>query len=503
MHETSNAVSHLAALKRGLAYLVEHRATLIRRVPVGAVVAAVVIPLVGCDTGPNFLFHKRASACPRPQAAQGVSGQFNQQQQEIRALRQGGFRGDFFAQLELARRYEGQRGVDKNLEDPVEAAVWYAMALANSGGYSPIAAYERRNGKDKGPLSRFDDCRAFERHAAYGALDRLLSRMSTEEREKVRNRVIYVLSTQGADGYRVLARMHDGFFGPFGEPSDNLQAIEAYGSAKRTGAPAALDLFRRNDVDAYLYNYLAVQTGDVSAYVMLKDFERSSPQRASYGGFVETKAKRWIPPYEFYPPESPDSGVPHSDESDPSGDAKEAALARLNELPFVHIGEALAYLRVIPSPVLDERMLSTNDAQTFQAMIGRPITGRLTNIEKVRAVQYAAVNGSSKAQLVLAVMYSEGVGVPRDYARAYHWYEEAERQGSAEAKYAMSTFFSLGLQGVADQDRAKAVVYQLDGALAGFKPSVWRLQQLLSQVSRPPRAAGEPRPQPYAERDYR
>ena len=147
---------------------------------------------------------------------------------------------------------------------------------------------------------------------------------------------------------------------------------------------------------------------------MLKDFERSSPQRASYGGFVEAKAKRWIPPYEFYPPESPDSGVPHSDESDPSGEAREAALARLPELPFVHIGESLAYLRVIPSPLLDERMLSLNDAQTFQAMIGRPATGRLTGVEKVRAVQYAAVNGSSKAQLVLAVMYSEGVGVPRD-----------------------------------------------------------------------------------------
>ena len=282
-----------------------------------------------------------------------------------------------------------------------------------------------------------------------------------------------------------------------------LQAIEAYGSAKRTGAPAALDLFRRNDVDAYLYNYLAVQTGDVSAYVMLKDFERSSPQRASYGGFVEAKAKRWIPPYEFYPPDSPDSGVPHSDESDPSGDAREAALARLPELPFVHVGEALAYLRVLPAPLLDEKLLSTGQAQSFQAMIGRPATGRLTGTEKVRAIQYAAVNGSSKAQLVLAVMYSEGVGVPRDYARAYHWYEEAERQGSAEAKYAMSTFFSLGLQGVADQDRAKAVVYQLDGALAGFKPSVWRLQQLLSQVSRPPRAVGEARAQPYAERDYR
>ena len=500
MHETSDAVSRLAALQNALGGLIERRATLLRRLPVGALVAAVVIPLVGCDTGPNRWFAKHASACPRPQVAQSVSGQFNQQQQEIRSLRQGGFHGDFFAQLELARRYEGQRAVDKNLEDPVEAAVWYAMALANPGGYAQIAGYERR-GRENHFLSRFDDCRAFERHNAYGSLDRQLARMSTEEREKVRNRVIYVLSTQGADGFRTLARMHDGAFGPYGEPSDNLQAIEAYGTPKRSGAPAALDLFRRNDVDAYLYNYLAVQTGDVSAYVMLKDFERSSPQRASYGGFVESKAKRWSPPYEFYPPESPDSGVPHSDESDIGGEVREAALSRIVELPFIHVGEALAYLRVIPRPVADEKLLPLSAAQTFEAMIGRPTVGRLSALEKVRAIQYAAVNGSSKAQLVLAVMYSEGVGAPRDYARAYRWYEEAERQGSAEAKYAMSTFFSLGLQGVADQDRAKAVVYQLDGALAGFKPSVWRLQQLLAQVSRPPRVIERPRP--YPEGDYR
>jgi TPR repeat protein len=156
---------------------------------------------------------------------------------------------------------------------------------------------------------------------------------------------------------------------------------------------------------------------------------------------------------------------------------------------------------VIPQPVLDEKALSVNDAQTLEAMLGRPANGRLSAVEKVRAIQYAAVNGSSKAQLVLAVMYSEGVGVPRDYARAYHWYEEAERQGSAEAKYAMSTFFSLGLQGVADQDRAKAVVYQIDGALSGFKPSAYRLQQLLAQVSRPPRPTGD-RGRPYSERDF-
>ncbi|WP_168077722.1 tetratricopeptide repeat protein [Caulobacter sp. SSI4214] len=502
MREAGDAIARLLRLRDAAGAVYANRAALLRRAPVGAVVAAVVIPLVGCDTGPSFWFHKRASACPRPQAAQGASGQFNQQQQEIRALRQGGFRGDFFAQLELARRYEGQRAADKNIEDPVESAVWYAVALANANGYTPISAYERRGAESKA-LSRFDDCRAFERRTAYFALDRLLSRMSTEEQEKVRGRVIYILSTQGADGFRTLARIHDGNFGPFGEPSDNLQAIEAYGKPSQRGAPAALDLFKRNDVDAYLYNYLAVQTGDVSAYVMLKDFERSSPARASYGSFVESKAKRWIPPYEFYPPDSPESGVPHSDESDLSGEARDTALARLNELPFIHIGEALAYLRVIPKPVADERLLTVNDAQTFEGMIGRPNTGRLSPIEKVRAIQYAAVNGSSKAQLVLAVMYAEGVGVPRDYARAYHWFEEAEKQGSAEAKYAMSTYFSLGLQGVADQDRAKAVVYQIDGALAGFKPSVGRLQQLLAQISRPVRAPGERLPpRPYLNGDY-
>jgi len=152
MHETSDAVSRLFALQSRLFRAVSARRHLLRRIPIGAVVAAVVIPLVGCDTGPNLWFQKRASACPRPQAAQGVSGQFNQQQQEIRALRQGGFRGDFFAQLELARRYEGQRAVDKNLEDPVEAAVWYAMALSNAGGYAPIAAYERRGNGDSKAL---------------------------------------------------------------------------------------------------------------------------------------------------------------------------------------------------------------------------------------------------------------------------------------------------------------------------------------------------------------
>jgi TPR repeat protein len=100
------------------------------------------------------------------------------------------------------------------------------------------------------------------------------------------------------------------------------------------------------------------------------------------------------------------------------------------------------------------------------------------------------------------VMYAEGVGVPRDYARAFHWFSEADKQGSAEAKYAMSTYFSLGIQGVADQDKAAAVVYQIDSALSGFKPSAQRLREVLAQVARPVRPAPDPR-NTYPEGGYR
>ncbi len=69
-----------------------------------------------------------------------------------------------------------------------------------------------------------------------------------------------------------------------------------------------MELFTRNDVDAYLYDYLAAQGGDVSAFVLLKDFEQGASGRQGYADFVEAKANRWVPPYEFYPPEDGASG---------------------------------------------------------------------------------------------------------------------------------------------------------------------------------------------------
>ena len=457
-----------------------------------AVIAALVLLLmaigaVGFGYGPIGLGrHGLIAACPRPPMPGDAPAQFNEQQHEVRELRRQGFRGDFFAQLELGHRYEGMRPADKNLQDPVEAATWYALALANSDGYGRTGARPLEGGLFGGHVfSVYDDCRHGERDVAYRSLNRLLAAMSTEERDKVRRRATYVLSTQGSAGFRTLGRLHDVAFGPFGEPADDVQALFA---RRVDGWPDAIRLFERNGVDAYMYDYLAMETGDEGAYVLLQDLQRTAPW-AGFSDIAEQRARRWVPPYEFYPPDAPESGVPHSDESEPEGEIDRVALYRIGELPFQHVAEALAYLHVIPKPCDFERQLTPHDVQTFQAMLGRPTTGWLSPLEKVRAIEFAAVNGSPHAQLVLAVMYAQGVGVPPDYARAFHWFEEADRQGSPEAKFAVATYFSEGLAGVADQAKAEAVVHQLDAALAGFRPSAQRLRHMLELVSPGPHRA--------------
>ena len=459
-------------------------------------ILAVAAPLGSCDYWGNPS-HRigGGGACPRPQLPVNSQPQFNDQQREMRALRQRGFRGDFFAQLELARRYEGRTPNDRNLEDPVESATWYGLALANSAGYEALSGRGMGGRGDRfRMIAHFDDCRTFERDTAYHQLNFLLSRMDGNEWDKVRKRIIYVLSTGGADGFRTLARMHDVGFGPFGEPADDEAAKDAGGGKDHPGLSAALQLFPRNDIDAYLYNDLAAQTGDVGAFVLMKDFEHAAAQRSGYAGVIESKVNRWVPPYEFYPPESPASGVPHSDESEPQGEVAEVALSRIDELPFIHVIDAMRFLGAIPKDGYRDANVDAREIQALQAMLGLEQTGRMKPIEKVRAIQYAATNGSAKAQLVLAVMYSEGVGVPMDYARSYAWFAKADKQGSPEAKYAMSSYFSLGVAGVADQDKAKAVVYQIDAALSGFKPSADRLSGILARTAAGSRPEGEREP---------
>ena len=447
-----------------------------------------------------------AYSCPRPSISgpngSGMDG-FNGQEQQLRELRRAAFSADFFAQLSLSDRYSAVKATDKNIEDPIESASWLVLALSNSSGFEPMNRY----GEGHRPMSsRYDKCRAYERANAYKRLDEQLGMMDSEERDKVRNRAIYVLSTQGAEGFRTLARLYDNQYGPMGEPADDPTAVHAMMKNSNDARRNVRTLFLRNDVDAYLYNYKAASTGDVSADVLLKDFERSAPSREAYSAFVEAKAKRWVAPYEIYPPEaSPSGALPHSDESRRS-DAAQYALSRINIIPFAHVAHALKYLGIAPVEPKRPEDVSHQTIEALRAMLG--VGGaymdspHLLTGDSLRAIQLASIYGDAKSQLVLAVMYSEGVGVPVDYARAFYWYQQSAKQGSGEARYAMSTYFSLGLAGVSDQNRAEAVVLKVSSALAGFRPSVERLRAVLAQVAHSPGRYGGPQMDPAVTASY-
>ncbi|MBF0296927.1 MAG: sel1 repeat family protein [Magnetococcales bacterium] len=62
--------------------------------------------------------------------------------------------------------------------------------------------------------------------------------------------------------------------------------------------------------------------------------------------------------------------------------------------------------------------------------------------------------GDAKAQHNLGAMFLEGLELPRDYAAAMEWYEQAARQGYAPAQYDIGTMFLEGLGVEPDPVRA-------------------------------------------------
>jgi len=66
-----------------------------------------------------------------------------------------------------------------------------------------------------------------------------------------------------------------------------------------------------------------------------------------------------------------------------------------------------------------------------------------------------AEQGEAGAQVGLGWLYTNGQGVPQDYAQARYWYEKAATQGNQQAQVNLGTFYNLG-HGV-PQDYLKAL----------------------------------------------
>ncbi len=69
-------------------------------------------------------------------------------------------------------------------------------------------------------------------------------------------------------------------------------------------------------------------------------------------------------------------------------------------------------------------------------------------VEAGKWYRLAAVQGESKAQNALGVMYRDGQGVQQDYSEAVKWYRLAAEQGNAAAQVSLGAMYANG-QGVA------------------------------------------------------
>ncbi len=86
--------------------------------------------------------------------------------------------------------------------------------------------------------------------------------------------------------------------------------------------------------------------------------------------------------------------------------------------------------------------------------------------DDIAALRAKAEAGDPKAQNNLGVLYANGQGVPKDYAKAAHWYRLAANQGNAFAQYDLGVLYATG-QGV-PKDYGKAAHWYRLAANQGF-----------------------------------
>src|ERR1700749_4526038 len=124
---------------------------------------------------------------------------------------------DFLSEVQLGDTY-GQENGDNRFYDPVESFVVY---------YRPT--HSRRIGENVGDISARRVV-SNDVHRALWYQNKLMVLLSAEERTEARNRIVYILSCRGADGFLQLGRLHTtGLNSNFGNDAGGDSA-ETYGA---------------------------------------------------------------------------------------------------------------------------------------------------------------------------------------------------------------------------------------------------------------------------------
>jgi len=469
-----------------------------------AFVAGVLLALAGVVLSANFA---RADYTDGVVAWSRISPQAG-----IRIWRKAAWQDDdFLSEIKLGDVYGDERG-DSKYYDPVESYVWYYLASASSRvGENISDRYARR-----AISNNF--------HRALNQQQKFMLLMTAAQREDARNRIIYILSCRGAGGFLKLGQIHatnagydDGRGRDYGDSPDTYRGLggvwnsqynfrrNARGEYDRGEAANARRMMGitndsvivPNDGEALMYFHIAANMGHPLANEYLRGLDPQVRGSRWLGPRISQeaneKARYWAPPYEYYPLGDNDSGVPYSDECYINLD-RQAALAKVSvALPAGATSQALWFLgwSTTPRPGVVARPgpLDVRAVQRFQAAVGHEPTGRLTNGEAVLAIEMAARKGDASSQNTLGVMYAKGVGVPTNYVRSAYWFQKAADQRYAAAIYHLGVLYKAGPAGI-KQDLARADNLFTASALAGYRPTMNQLAQLLSTADAGPHREG-------------
>ncbi len=72
------------------------------------------------------------------------------------------------------------------------------------------------------------------------------------------------------------------------------------------------------------------------------------------------------------------------------------------------------------------------------------------------------------AQYNLGMLYNNGIGVEKDPAKAFHWFERAAAGGDALGHYKVGCYYAGQFRGVVEMDAQKALSHKLQAAEAGY-----------------------------------
>ena len=403
---------------------------------------------------------------------------------------------DFLSEVQLGDTYAQESG-DNKFYDPVEAYVWYFLAAHSNGiGEHVGDGYARRIVSN-------------DIHRALWHQNKLMVLLTADERQEARNRIVYILSCRGADGFVQLGQMHATGMNAGGGNDYGSDSAETYGAlsdmsrsynsfrdrsqrefnygreaqARQTMGITTSSVIVPNDGEALTYFHIADAMGHPLAKEYLRGLDRGVRRSSALGNRIADeaakKASYWSAPFEFYPAGTNPSGVPYTDECYANLDKQRALILAATQVPPHAAEHAVTFMGW---------QATAQGVQKFQSSLVDAPTGRLTASEMVRAIQMAAIKGDATSQNALGVMYAHGIGVLRNYVRAEYWFRKAADQRYGAALYHLGVLYKAGPDGI-HQDLSKSNDYFTASALAGFRPTMNQLGDLLNAA-----ASGPPRP---------